>query len=122
MTPYFLAPEILKTLATSQAVAFLRDKFHPPQDYPVQINPDTFAVANPGQALPTGPFYPMPSNAPLLPSQAQSTVQPYSYNDTTDYTAMTINFLLIGHCIWALIVAALGGILARFAAGRAPSS
>jgi transaldolase len=34
------------------------------------------------------------------------------------YGTISWNFLLIGHCIWALLLGALGGILARFAAGR----
>lgn len=115
-SPYLLAPEILRTLATSRAVALLRDNFHSPQGYPIPIDPGMYTAANPGRAMPAGPFYPVPPDAPLLPSQA------HSNDDTSDYATMTTNFLLIGQCIWTLIFAALGGMLARFAAGRATSS
>src|SRR5437868_8447080 len=36
MSPYPLAPEILETLGTSRSVVFLRDKFHPAEDYPTR--------------------------------------------------------------------------------------
>jgi hypothetical protein len=36
----------------------------------------------------------------------------------TDYARMTGDFRLIGQCLWALILATIGGMIARFAAGR----
>ncbi|HKD38429.1 MAG TPA: hypothetical protein VKB78_16560 [Pirellulales bacterium] len=41
---------------------------------------------------------------------------PSNYPAGTDYGRVTEHFLLIGDCLWALILAAIGGLLARFAA------
>jgi hypothetical protein len=117
-----LDPELVLKLATTQSIAFLRDKFHPGSDFqsaPV-IGGGAFQVlvqppANSG-ALdePDAPL-------PLLKSQERSYFDPGSaalpFQYSEDYKAMVENFLLIGHCIWALIIAFVGGTLARFAAG-----
>ena len=109
----FVAPEFVLRLATTKSVEFLRDKFHPPSDF-VKYLPGG-PPGTPGQRL----FY-APA-LPLLPSQVIKNT--YSYQSDTDesYSAIAWNFLLIGHCLWALILATLGGMLAQFAASRSSS-
>jgi hypothetical protein len=104
------APELMVKLATSQSVVFLGEKFHPHSDY--EQAEKAAAAANPY------PAYSSPPRA-LLPSQVLKDWNTYAEGG---YKATAINFLLIGQCLWAMVLAALGGTLARFAASRAPSS
>ena len=97
----FVAPEFALRLATTKSVEFLRDKFHPPEDFNEPQQGFRFAPA-----------------LPLLPSQVVKNTYSYQTDTDKDYPAIAWNFLLIGHCLWALIIATLGGTLARFAAGR----
>jgi hypothetical protein len=103
----FVAPEFALRLATTKSVEFLRDKFHPPEDFNEPQQRFRFAPA-----------------LPLLPSQVIKNTYSYQTDTDNDYPAVAWNFLLIGHCLWAIILATLGGVLARFAAGRsrAPST
>jgi hypothetical protein len=109
----FVAPEFVLRLATTKSVEFLRDKLHPPSDF-VEYLP-----GGPPGRPPTRVFY-SPA-LPLLPSQVIKNT--YSYQSDTDerYGAIAWNFLLIGHCLWALLLGTLGGMLARFAASRSRS-
>lgn len=103
----FFAPEVVMRLATTRSVAFLRDEFHPPS---------SFKFTTGGPFSTAGPVAPEPP-LPLLPSQKSKS---YSYQSFTDdsYETIAWNFLLIGQCIWAMILAALGGMLVRLIAGR----
>jgi hypothetical protein len=75
MTP--VAPEIKEQLATTRAVTFLRDSFHPLEN-----------VAS-NQGYPPSPT-------------------------TWEWDQMAVSFRLIGQCLWALILATLGGSLVRW--------
>jgi hypothetical protein len=103
-----IAPEFVMRLATTRSVAFLRDEFHPPTDYQYTSGGNGFPL--------TGPVAPEPP-LPLLPSQIS---KEYSYQSFTDFAYETVawNFLLIGQCIWALILATLGGSLVRLIVSR----
>jgi hypothetical protein len=94
-------------LATTQSIVFLRDRFHPHSDY--EQFERAAAAANPyGAYTATPPL-------PLLPSQILKNGDRYAEGG---YEAMAINFLLIGQCLWALVLATLSGTLARFATSR----
>jgi hypothetical protein len=97
------APEFVERLATSKAVAFLRDQFHPASQYPNY---------NPRDEIPT-PTALMPSQLKYEPGQ---NIPPWYSNYGEDYEAMTRSFVLIGQCAWALILGSIGGMLAQFAA------
>jgi hypothetical protein len=84
MTPF----QFVEHLATSKAVTFLRDKFHP---YPY-LPP----LKNPRDAL-------------------ERTTRD---NLWRDYEERTANFRWIGECVWTLILATLGGMFVRSIAGR----
>jgi hypothetical protein len=105
-----LAPELVMRLATTQSVAFLRDQFHSPSDYQY-----TEVIPN-GYSQMRQTVTPQPPKRPLLRSQVEKQLGNWA---DESYQTMAESFLLIGHCIWALIIAALGGALARFAARRA---
>jgi hypothetical protein len=97
--------EFVEQLVTSKVVALARDAFHPPSDYSHGGLPDETPPA-------------------LMSRQAGGTLgveaAPW-LNIGPDYAVMNTNFVLIGQCIWSLILAMLGGMLARFAAvSRAP--
>ena len=125
-TPF--APELVVKLATTQSIAFLRDTFHPPSDFQA-----TSGFGGGGGAFQIISQTPPNSAAwgdqsapvPLLTSQQHSllgqnsmVVSPIS----DDYQATAENFLLIGQCVWAWLLAALGGTLSRFAARRTTHS
>ncbi len=97
------APEFVEQLGTSKVVAFLRDQFHPASQFP-NYSP-----------LVETPAALMPSQLGINPGV--SIPQWYS-NYGEDYEAMTKNFVLIGQCVWALILGTLGGMLSQFAASR----
>ncbi len=99
-----IAPEFALRLATTKSVEYLRDKFHPPDDFNGPQQSFRFAPA-----------------LPLLPSQVIKNTYGYQADTDKDYSAISWNLLLIGHCLWALIIASFGGVLARFAGGRARS-
>jgi hypothetical protein len=109
----FVAPEFVLRLATTKSVEFLRDKLHPPSDF-VEYLPGG-PPGSPRQRV----FY-SPA-LPLLPSQVIKNT--YSYQSDTDerYGAIAWNFLLIGDCLWALLLGMFGGMLAQFAARRSRS-
>jgi hypothetical protein len=46
-------------------------------------------------------------------------LQQFHPNDLSSYSEHYSNFMQIGQCLWALIIATVGGMIARFAAGRA---
>jgi hypothetical protein len=84
MTPF----QIVEHLATSKAVTFLRDKFHPYQYLPPLKNPrDASEVAT-------------------------------RDNLWRDHGERVANFRWIGECVWTLILGAIGGMLVRLIAGR----
>jgi hypothetical protein len=105
------APEFMVKLATSQSIVFLGEKFHPHSDY--EQAEKAAAAANP---YPYSGGYSSPPRRPLLPSQVLKDWNTFAEGG---YEATAINFLLIGQCVWALIIAILGGTIARFAATRA---
>jgi hypothetical protein len=84
MTPF----QITEHLATSKAVIFLRDKFHPYQYLP--------PLKNPGDA------------------SERATRD----NLWSDHQERVANFRWIGESIWTWILGAIGGVLVRLIAGR----
>ena len=97
-------PEFVERLATSQAVAFLRDRFHPPSEFQSQptLAPDTPAAL-------------MPSQLGIVPG---SSIPLWLIDFGEDYKMMSAHFVLIGQCTWALILATVGGMLTQFFGGR----
>ena len=89
------AGDFVERLITTRTVYSLRDMFHPQQDY----FPPGFVEAN---------------RKGLGANFNRREV----VDDTDRWQAMVTNFRLIGTCIWVLILATLGGMPARFAAGR----
>ena len=86
-----LAPEIVVNLATTRAVAFLRESFHPQRSYMDGQSPKPLL--------------------PLLPSQESSQTTSDFYDRWSDgsYHVMAVNFDLIGQSIWALFSARSAG-------------
>jgi hypothetical protein len=99
------APEFVERLATSKAAAFLRDQLHPASQFP-NYSP-LVIVETPTALLPSQLKYEPGQNIPGWYSL---------YGE--DYEAMTRNFVLIGQCIWALILGALGGMVSRLTRSR----
>jgi hypothetical protein len=80
--------QIAESLATTIAVRFLDDTIHPP-------------------------------TPPYQPRKPPNESEWRSYNNLfIDWTVRAEKFVLIGQCIWALILATLGGVFVRLIAGR----
>ena len=95
--------EFVEQLVTSKIVAAARDAFHPPSDFT------------------NGPIVQTP---PPLVSRLTSGTPGIVYGEWLvvygdDYAIMNTNFVLIGQCIWSLILAMLGGSVGRIVARTA---
>jgi hypothetical protein len=91
------ASEFVDRLFTTRSAASLRDLFHPQADY----------------------FPPGWMEANLKGSGGGNNFNQIAvWNGNNKWQEMAENFRLMGICLWALILAALGGLLAQFAARR----
>jgi hypothetical protein len=85
------ASDFVGRLITTRTVESLRDMFHPQADY-----------------FPAG--Y-LEGSRPNISSEDVN-------RGSSNWSEMAANFRLIGTCLWVLILATLGGMLAQIAAGR----